>query len=142
MIFKNYSEKTVRYLFLASVVVMLTTCEPWDLDRLDFLEVRTLDIEAVTAFSAKAGGRIEGLYVGRVSEHGHLWSRSNDNLQLGDMEVVSSALGGAASDGEFVSDLFPIDSNSLYYYRAYAIMEGAPFYGMVKTFRQAPIIIS
>lgn len=138
---KQNSTRIIRHFLpgLFLVVALLVACEPWDLDRLDFLEIQTLEVEDVTSFSATVRGRVAGLNVGRISEHGHLWSRVNENPQLGDAGVAQSRLGGSGINGEFTSDLFPIDSNSTYFYRAYAIMEGEPFYGAVETFQTGAV---
>lgn len=116
----------------------LSACEPWDLDRLDHLALATLPAESVTAYSARLGGRIEGLDVGRVSAHGFLWSISNVEPELNAAGVKRIDLGGKANDADFFWDLLPAEPATSYFYRAFAIYDGQPVYGGVQTFQTLP----
>ncbi len=129
----------VSLLGLAGLLVILSGCEPWDLERLDHPFVITREAQEVTSVSAKLGGELRGLVIGRVSRHGFVWSATDPAPELDAPGVEIADLRGRESNGLFSYDLFPLETQATYYYRAFAVVEGyPPFYGEVMQLQTTP----
>lgn len=118
---------------LSFAILLLTTCQDWNYERVSFLEVSTGGANNVTANTAVLEGTISGLIDGEtVSQHGHVWSTATDSPTLEDNES-SSALGREGNQA-FTSNASRLRANTQYYYRSYAVLREEVIYGEVNSF--------
>ncbi|MFK7808284.1 MAG: Kelch repeat-containing protein [Saprospiraceae bacterium] len=129
-------KKVLLVLLLCFTIVLLeTSCEKWDLEKKDFLEVITSSsIEmGETSLDVIVFGEVKGLISeSSVEQHGHVWSSTNEIPTLVDKDGQTTFL--KRGNGTFSSTLEKLAPDVVYYFRAYALDGNRPVYGEVKTF--------
>lgn len=90
----------------------------------------------ITATSARIQNVITDFRDDAVSEHGHVWSETNGNVDLTNCGNNKSALGqvAAADDYPFSTVLSGLQPAKTYYYRAYATNQFGTSYSAAATF--------
>jgi hypothetical protein len=88
--------------------------------------VETNDIGAVSSNSFDVFGKIVSVGGEAVSQHGYVWSSSNQNPDLNDNK---NQLGGASGAINYNSTITGLAPNTNYYVRAYATNSGGTAYG-------------
>ncbi|NJO90747.1 MAG: hypothetical protein HC831_18630, partial [Chloroflexia bacterium] len=99
------------------------TCEQYELIRLTKLS--TGSITEITSTSAKASG-LFGDVSSNISEFGHCWSTEKEP-EITDNKTT--ATGTAKRAGEIITELSGLLPETVYYVRAYAMVNGEPVYG-------------
>lgn len=122
------------------IVLLITSCEDWNLEVADFLEVETSSsIEmGENGVDVILYGEIKGLSANNsVDQHGHVWSSTVDMPTLQDKDGQTTFL--KRGNGTFSSTLERLAPGQFYYFRAYALDENEPVYGEVQSFTNASI---
>jgi hypothetical protein len=96
--------------------------------------VVTLGSSNINAFSVTLEGDITSIGEAPITGHGHCWAL-NSGPTLSDDKVLL----GSGTLGSFTSNVSNLNSNTTYYYRAYATNSFGTVYGTTNTFTtQAP----
>jgi hypothetical protein len=89
------------------------------------------NISAITVNSASAAGTISDIGSSGITQYGHVWSSTNNTPTVADSKTD---LGGTGTATVFNSSITGLQSNTLYYVRAYATNNGGTTYSGVVTF--------
>ena len=92
--------------------------------------VYTLSATTTDSNSAKTTGRIDSDGGAPLTSYGFVYSKQNNNPNLGDEKVTL----GTSANGEFEANLSELQPETTYYVRAFATNEITTAYGNVKTF--------
>ncbi len=117
------------------IILLFLSCEKWNLDLVDFVEVITSDPidQGGNSLEVIVYGEIKGLSSeNSVEQHGHLWSSLVETPTLVNKEGQTTFL--KKGNGAFSSTLEELIPGAKYYYRAYALDGDQPVYGEVKSF--------
>ena len=111
------------------ILLLLTACEKWELERTNFPEVNSPRSETgVNPTEGILYGQINGLLGNNfVDNHGHVWSLSADPLPSIENNLGQSLFGKKSNEG-FQTELIGLMPGSTYYYRAYLIFENQVIY--------------
>jgi hypothetical protein len=133
--------KPYLILLLSGLVIWLSSCSKWDLDRISFTEVITVGVIEVGASSAFLIGDIEGLRGGEILETGFVYSasaRDNSALQLEKTGVLSkvSLRSDTTADRAFAVRITELETATKYFFRSYIklVQELTPIYGKIDSF--------
>jgi|GEM_PF-1079374 len=114
------------YVFVLGILVFMSSCEKWDLERKP--DIETMDAKQISAISAVAGGKITIYTNDPIIKRGVCWSQ---NL-MPDISDSASYSGNGA--GNFDCNVSGLLVNTQYYYRAWAETNFGIVYGPQKTF--------
>lgn len=113
------------------------SCEPWNLEELDFLEVETLEVDQIGHTSARIGGKINNLQQSRIVRLGHCWTAENRPPTTDDQILLAST-----EADTFFSDLSNLKMRTIYRVRTFLELEGRPvFYGKERVFSTSGIFV-
>ncbi len=113
-----------RYLlFSALALILLSGCDLWDFERVDFPAVFIGTAEPISPTQVKIGALIQGLANDELIDHGHVWS-SNGSIPTIDDNDGYTSLGGRTTNGPFTSLAEGLKPNTEYTFRAYILIEG------------------
>ena len=104
------NQKTMKRLFqitclLGLIIITITTCEKWDLNKTNFVLVSTGTDYTTTNTTATVEGKISGLTNGKIIDHGHIYSCVQTQPEIGQSDVESSLLGITFEEGTFPNTL-------------------------------------
>lgn len=94
--------------------------------------VETTNATNVASTSATLAGNVTHQGQSAVTERGVLYSSTDTNPKIGDADVTKDENGSGT--GVFSKNITGLTTNTIYYYRAYAINTQGTSYGDVKTF--------
>lgn len=119
--------KIKSLLVAVSIILVAIGCTKEEEKSID-LQVTTISVSSLTAFTAKSGGTITGSV--SISERGICWSTSDepsiDDSALADIDPV---------EGEFALKMADLEPGTDYYVRAYAVaVSGDVVYGNAVSF--------
>lgn len=119
------------HIFLLLVLINFMTCEKWNLDKANFVSIKTGEVISTTSTSVSIKGEIAGLGNGKIEEHGHIFSCVNSQPELGQADTETASLGITFDNGEFTNTINDLTLNTTYYVRAFAFAEEStiPTYG-------------
>lgn len=128
---KHFKMKTSLYTIL--ILTLFLVCDCSDLDRINFLEIKTLPVQDVTLVSANLSGEIKGIDTAPADQHGFVWSTEIETptfvINEGKVE-----LGLLESDGIFSASINDLKNNQTYFVRSFALSESEEHYGETITF--------
>ena len=107
-----------------------TNCESWNLNKIDIIELNTLELDMDSIFinQAKVVSEVKGINQTLLSQHGHLWSASNSEPTIQSKDGIDY-LGGKDIDGNFQTIILGLKKNTNYYVRAFAEIDDQVIYG-------------
>ncbi|MFK7808282.1 MAG: Kelch repeat-containing protein [Saprospiraceae bacterium] len=123
------------------VLLFLNSCEKWNLDKEDFLDVSTGTVMLTDVKSASVKSKITGIVNDVVIQHGHIWSSSTDDPTLAFNEGIINQ-GGKDSDGDFTSAISNLEVNTTYNIRAFAETSESITYGNIQSFTTGNITVA
>jgi len=123
------------------LLLLFSSCNEKELERINFLEITTHPVEEVTLISANLNGELKGIQVGVVDQHGFVWSKTNEDpdFVLNDGKVL---LGAKEADGVFTTEIAMLEKNQSYFVRSFAIAEGEEIYGKTISFTTHDIALT
>lgn len=135
LIVSAYSyKKNLRFFAFTSLLAMLlSTCQKWDLERIDFLKLKIEEVQLLSPTAVSLTIRLEGLEVGEVQNHGLLWSTSDSLPKLTASEREIIQLGAKENNGLFTAQIEGINPNQKYWIRAYAELAEEVVYSETKS---------
>lgn len=118
-------------------LLFFISCEPWNLEELDFLKATTVEAIEVTAEGSVLRSSVEGDFDDdEVSEYGHIWSKTPLDLKSLDVENSSRSIHRDIEGlNDFVDTLNGLELNTIYHYAAYVVLQGRSFLGEPKQFK-------
>lgn len=125
----------LRYIFIIIVLILLCLISCNDLDRIDFLEVETLEATNPTLTTVQLNGKINGLVERDAQSFGFVWSANETMLDESNNDGLYEKIEKKKS-GSFPLKLENLSPNQTYYFRAFAKLAGQKdlTFGEVKDF--------
>lgn len=127
----------ITWLSLAGLLsVLLTSCDPWNMDRVSILDVQTLDYDEQELMATFSQTTLIGQITGLVSKdelenYGHVWQKGNSDPTLAN-KIRQSSFGPKTGDPiEVKTAITGLEPEESYAYRTYAIFQGKVSYGPV-----------
>lgn len=113
--------KFIKFFILSLTVLFLFTCERWNLEETNFLELEIEEIESLSLDSVRVSGIIKGLATGQALDHGFIWGEADDEDPILFFNEGSKTLGLKTKDEiQTFSTIIKLKPNTNYKVRAYA----------------------
>lgn len=127
------------YVILVTCIVVCYSCEFEEitipvLGENNKISISTLEVSETTQYSAKVSGLIEELYGRQIQDYGHCW----DIESIPDTSDSLSSHGILNNSITYYSDLSNLSINTVYYVRAYFIIDDIVVYGNEIYFQTLP----
>ena len=102
------------------------------------IEIETGNIDNITSSSALVYGKISEIGTFEVTQHGHVWSVSQDDLVIENESIYITELGSIQSDSTYFSNVSNLNPNTIYFVKAYLThsnnLSDTTIYGNIEIF--------
>jgi len=122
----NMFTKKLFAVIMSAGLLVMTSCE-----KKPPVTVTTSPVTEFTSISATGGGTVVNEDAATISAKGVCWAITPNPT------IASNKTDEGAGEGSFTSELTSLISNTLYYVRAYATVDGEAYYGNEVTFTTA-----
>lgn len=132
--------RTKSYWIIPLLVWLIYSCERWDLEQLNFVQLELQAPIPLGTDSAAVTASFSGLIKGRIEDHGFVWSRESETPSLFNNDgAISLGVLENRQEGTFSDKLVDLRLNSQYFVRAYTTVEQEIRYSNAMSFSTGTI---